>query len=140
MPLLGFGVAGIAGALEDAQPALGLLAAVAGLGLATLWLARDRPRATALGQRLLEAERGGRTTLGHVPTHAEIPMAIAVYGAGAMWVADPGIASAWTVAREQGWTPSSFGGGGANGGCGASGVSCGGGGGGCGGGGCGGGG
>ena len=142
VPLLALGVARVVSAVQDAQPLLGIGAAVVALGFAALWLARDRPRATASGQRLLDGERGGRRNLGRVPAPAEVPMAIAVYGVGALWVAEPGVASAWSVGRDQGWTPSTFHGSGCgtggSGGCGSGGGH--GGGGGCGGGGCGGGG
>jgi uncharacterized protein (TIGR04222 family) len=86
---------------------------LAALALATLWLAVQRRWATARGRRLLDTERGGRTTLGRVPSQEELPRALALYGAGALWAADPGIAFAWAVPRERGstWTGGGDGGG-----------------------------
>ena len=101
VPALALGVQGLMAAIDGAQPATGPAALLVGLALATIWVAGERPRATARGLAVLDRERGGRRTLGHVPSHAEVPMAVAVYGAGALWVADPGIASAWSVGREQ---------------------------------------
>ncbi len=69
-----------------------------------MWLATQRPRATARGRRLLKTERAGRRTHGRMPSRCEIPAAVALYGAGVLWVADPGIAFAWDVPRERGTT------------------------------------
>jgi uncharacterized protein (TIGR04222 family) len=106
LPLLALGIARVvAGGDADASvPYTDMM--LAALALAALWLAVQRPWATARGRRLLDTERGGRRTLGRVPDQDEIPRALALYGAGALWLADPGIAFAWAVPRERGstWT------------------------------------
>jgi uncharacterized protein (TIGR04222 family) len=106
LPLLALGIACVvAGSANDAAVAYtGMM--LAALALATLWLAVQPRWATARGRRLLDAERAGRKTLGRVPSQEEIPTALALYGAGALWVADPGVAFAWAVPRERGstWT------------------------------------
>lgn len=131
LPPIALGVAVTAIGADD-----GVLRAIVALALmltaAAAWLALQRPRATRQGRQLLDGERNGRKTLGRVPSQAEIPAAVALYGAGALWLADPSFAAMWAVPREHGEAAGAFGRGG--GGCGAAG------GGGCGGGGCGGGG
>jgi len=106
LPLLALGIARVVeGSEADASVAYTDMM-LAALALATLWLAMQRRWATAPGRRLLDTERGGRRTLGRVPSQEEIPRALALYGAGALWAADPGIAFAWAVPRERGstWT------------------------------------
>jgi len=106
LPVLALGtVRVVAGSEHDTSiPYTGMM--LVALAAAALWLAMQRPRATARGQRLLDSQRAGCRTLGHVPSQEEIPTALALYGAGALWVADPGIAFAWAVPRERGstWT------------------------------------
>jgi uncharacterized protein (TIGR04222 family) len=127
VPVLALGAARVAAGIQHDRPVTFIVLAVAAIAFITLKVAMSRPRATARGQEMLDRERAGRKTLGHVPIGSEIPMAVALFGAGALWAADPGLASTMSIARERSaWT--------GGGGCGA------GGGGGCGGGGCGGGG
>ena len=135
LPVIGLGAARIVAGIQNERPVAFLVIAVCVVVFVTIMVARSRPRATARGQELLDSQRGGRKTLGHTPMGAEIPMALALFGAGALWAADPGLASTLEIARERAtWA------GGGGGGCGAGGGGCGGGGcGGGGGGGCGGG-
>jgi uncharacterized protein (TIGR04222 family) len=129
-----------------------LILLVAGVISVTVWLARQPTHATARGREIVRAERETHDELRRVPQAGESVMAVALFGGAALWMADPAIASAIDVPREDsaGWRRSSYTGGGCSaggggcagavgGGCGGGGGSCGGGGG-CGGGGCGGGG
>ena len=130
VPVLALGIVRIVAGVQN-EAAVGYLVIMdIAIAIVTLMLALSRPRATARGREVLERERAGRKRLGHTPSTAEIPMAVALFGAGALWAADPALASTLAVARERSaWT-----GGSGSGGCGAA-SSCGGGGGGCGGGG-----
>jgi len=123
------GVARIVAGMLNGRAVGFLVVIVFAVGLATMRFARPCTYATARGLKLLDGRRGGSTTIAHTPVGAEIPLAVALYGTGVLWAADPGIASAWAVPREHAWAS----GGGSSG---SSGSSCGGGG--CGGGGCGG--
>lgn len=131
LPLLALGVVRVVAGIQEDRPSTYLEIGVLAVAAGTMWLARQRVRATAAGQRLLDSERGGRTSPAHTPVGAEIPLAVAVFGAGALWAADPAMASAWSIPRERAW--GSHGGGGCGGG-GCGGGGCGGGCGGCGGG------
>ena len=104
LPLLVPGIARVTAAGGDDAAVTSLTMMLLGLATVALWLATQRPRATARGRRLLRAERAGRRTHGRMPRRAEIPAAVALYGAGVLWVADPGIAFAWDVPRERGTT------------------------------------
>ena len=128
VPLTALGIARVAAAGGDDGSRTAIAGLVLALAVTAVWLALQRPRATAQGRRLLDGERAGRKTLGRTPSQAEIPAAVALYGAGALWVADPNIASTWDVPREHG---SALAGGGGRG-CGAGGGACGAGGGACG--------
>jgi uncharacterized protein (TIGR04222 family) len=103
LPLLVCGIARVT-AVGDDDAARPLTMMLLGLAAVAVWLALQRPRATARGRRLLKAERSGRRTHGRMPSRSEIPAAVALYGAGVLWVADPGIAFAWDVPRERGTT------------------------------------
>jgi uncharacterized protein (TIGR04222 family) len=129
LPLVGLGIARAAAGVQNDHPITYLAIALVAIAACTVRFAVVRTRATARGRQLLDGQRGGRKSPVHAPVGAELPLAVALYGSGVLWAADPGIASAWSVPREHAWA-----GGGSGGGCG------GGGGGGCGGGGCGGGG
>jgi len=131
----------VAGALDDAAVGY-LVVMVFAVVCATFWLAMRRPFATSRGSAILKRQRQERDDLRRHPVAGESVLTAALFGGGALWLADPAIASSLGVLREQdrGWS-----GGGSGHGCsaggGSSGSSCGGGGGGgCGGGGCGGGG
>jgi uncharacterized protein (TIGR04222 family) len=129
-----------------------LIVLVAGVISVTVWLARQPTHATARGREIVRAERETHDEIRRVPQAGESVMAVALFGGAALWLADPAIADAIDVPREDsaGWRRSSYTGGagcsaggggcagavGGGGGCGGGGGSCGGGGG-CGGGGCG---
>jgi hypothetical protein len=55
---------------------------------------------------LLDAERDGRTTLGDAPTQSQLPIAVALFGAAALWAVEPGLASALGVPCASGSTGS----------------------------------
>jgi uncharacterized protein (TIGR04222 family) len=112
----------VAGALAN-RPVAFLVIIVLAVSFATSRLLRHTPYATAAGRDLLRRLRENRRGRAHA---AESAMNMALFGAGAIWLADPGTASAIGVPR---YAPGGYDGGGAGGGCG---------GGGCGGGGCGG--
>jgi uncharacterized protein (TIGR04222 family) len=138
------GIAGLAaGLIDDTAAAGSLLAMVGVVAGATLWLAQHRPLTTNRGSAIVKRQRQAHHDLRRNPTAGESVLAASLFGGGALWLADPAIASTLGVPREEerGWSRSGGGGYGAGcsagGGCG-SGSSCGGGG--CGGGGCGGGG
>jgi uncharacterized protein (TIGR04222 family) len=141
------GIAGLAaGPVEDAAAGW-LLAMVGVVAGATLWLARHRPLTTNRGSVLIKRQRQERHDLRRNPAAGESVLATSLFGGGALWLADPTIASTLGVPREQergvgnGGGGCSVGGGCSSGSsCGGGGGGCGGGGGGCGGGGCGGGG
>ncbi|MEY2515568.1 MAG: hypothetical protein QOJ89_2926 [bacterium] len=128
VPLVLLGVARAIAGVHNDRPVLYIVIMTFAVVWATARFAFKRARATARGQQRLDSERGGRTSVAHTPVGAEIPLAVALFGSGVLWAADPAIASAWAVPREHAWA----GGSGSSGG----GSSCGGGG--CGGGGCGG--
>ena len=129
---------------------VGYLAVIVAGGVgASVWLIRGRTTVTARAREILRAHRATRDDLRRAPRSTDSPMAAALYGGGALWVADPALASTLDVPREQAahWLHSHRGGSGgagcggggfdfANaGGCGSGGsAGCGGGGGGCGGG------
>jgi uncharacterized protein (TIGR04222 family) len=138
------GAARIVVGLEDDVTIGYLTIMVVAVVAATIWLVRRRTTMTARGHDIVRASREEREDLRRVPLATESAMAVALFGGGALWLADPGLASTLDVPREDvaGWqrrdyacsTGGSCGGGicgGGGGGCGS---------GGCGGGGCGGGG
>jgi uncharacterized protein (TIGR04222 family) len=104
VPLVGLGIARVVAVGDDDAAVTHVTMMLLAPTLAALGLAMQRPWATARGRRLLKYERAGRRTLGHIPSQAEIPAAVALFGAGALWVADPDIAFAWAVPRERGST------------------------------------
>ncbi|MDX6682274.1 MAG: hypothetical protein QOG94_2313 [Solirubrobacteraceae bacterium] len=124
LPLLALGIArAVAGAQGD-HPIAYLVIALVAVAVCAVRFAFVRTRVTARGQQLLDNHRGGRKRPAHTPIGAEIPLAVALFGTGVLWEADPAIASAWSVPREHTWT----GGAGSGGGCGGGGGGCGGGG------------
>jgi uncharacterized protein (TIGR04222 family) len=136
---------GVARIASDPHGAL--VAYVAALVLAavgtSVWLVCQRAAVTARGAQMVRARRAQHDDIRRVPRAAEGALATALFGGGALWLADPALASTLDVPREQAsrWIPDnsrcSAGGGCAAGvGCGAGGGG-GHGGGGCGGGGCG---
>jgi uncharacterized protein (TIGR04222 family) len=151
--LLGIGLL-VVGVEPDA-PIEVLAIMVAGAVGATVWLVRKRGTMTARGREIVRARREDSKELRRVPTAGESAIAVALFGGGALWLADPALASTLDVPREDvaGWHRRDYacsaggtcgggamflgcgGGGGHGGGCGGGGGGCG-----CGGGGCGGGG
>jgi uncharacterized protein (TIGR04222 family) len=120
---LALGAQGVVAAMNAGESVTEPGALLVGLALATLWVTGGRARPTTRGIELLERERGGRSTPAHVPDQADVPMAVAVYGAGALWLANPAIASAWSAGRDgssrwsgTGGTGAGWGGGGWSGG------------------------
>jgi uncharacterized protein (TIGR04222 family) len=106
----------LAGLAED-RPVLVLLAMTGVAGLATFRLATLRPNATRRGQDILKRLREESESLLRQPTASRGALTAALFGAGALWLAEPAIASALGVPREQGAGGGS-GGGGCGGGCG----------------------
>jgi uncharacterized protein (TIGR04222 family) len=151
------GVAAIVAGLGGDATVIYLAIMVAGAVAATGWLIRNPTTMTARGREIVRARREDRKELRRVPVAAESATAVALFGGGALWLADPGLASTLDVPREDAalWQRRDYacsaggscgggvtfgggcGGGGGHGG--GHGGGCGGGGGGCGGGGCGGG-
>jgi uncharacterized protein (TIGR04222 family) len=134
------GIARLAAGPVDGAAGGWLLVMVGVVASATYWLARHRPLATNRGRAIVKRQRQERHDLRRNPAADESVLAAALFGGGALWLADPAIASTLGVPREQergrGNGGAGYGGCSAGGGC-SSGSSCGGGG--CGGGGCGGG-
>jgi uncharacterized protein (TIGR04222 family) len=121
--LVALGAARIWAGVENDAPVIYLTMMVVAVAFATFWQARQRPWATARGRALVDRERERRSELSKGGARAaEMPMAVALFGGGALWLAEPAIASAWSVPRESGW--GSLGnGGGTYGGCASSGGS-----------------
>ncbi len=132
--LVVLGAARVWAGLDAGAPVAYLAIMVVAVACATVWLAFQRPWASARGRALLARRRTGRMDLISGGAGAELPLAVALFGGGALWAADPGIASAWGVPRESAWDPRRGGCGGTGGGCAAGMDGGGGGGGGCGGG------
>jgi uncharacterized protein (TIGR04222 family) len=144
------GVAGIVAGLGSDATVVYLAIMVVAVVAATGGLIRNATIITARGRQIVRARREDREELGRVPTAGESAIAVALFGGGALWLADPGLASTLDVPREDAavWHRRDYacsaggtcGGGVTFGGCGGGGGHGGGcGGGGCGGGGCGGG-
>ena len=139
--------------LRNDAPVAYLTIVVLAVVCATVWLARRPTRATARGREIVRATRAENEDMRRAPSAAESVAAVALFGGAALWLADPALASALDVPREDaagwggggggwgagggnhggGWVGWTGGDGGAGGTCGGGG--CGGGGGGCGGGG-----
>lgn len=148
--LVALGGARIAAGVANDAAVGALVAIVVVVAWGTVRLARRRPPATKRGREILKRHRTANAELRRSPATGETALAAALFGGGALWLAEPAFASALDVPREaargNGWNNNA---GCSSGGCGSSswGSSCGsggsdggGGGGGCGGGGCGGGG
>jgi len=86
---------------------------VIAVALATFWLASKRPWATARGHALVARQRTSHRDLSTTGSGPQLPLAVALYGGGVLWAADPAIALAWNVPRENtsGGTGTSSGGG-----------------------------
>jgi uncharacterized protein (TIGR04222 family) len=142
--LVALGVARIFAGWSNDAAVEGVIAMVLVVAFATVWLARQRPIATVRGRELLARRREERDDLRRHAAKGEGAMAVALFGGGALWLADPAIASALGVPREEeaqaGWHAGGGGAGTGGGTCASNSGGDLGGGGGCGGGGCGGGG
>jgi uncharacterized protein (TIGR04222 family) len=117
------GVARIAAGAGNGHPTGYLTVMVMVSAAVVIGVARRPGPATQRGRALLAAARAGRPALARSSAPADVPFAVALFGAGTLWISDPAFASTWGAHRETAWAS------GAGGGCG---------GGGCGGGGCGG--
>lgn len=145
--LAALGVARIVAGLDNDAAIGWTTAIVLAVAFATYWLVRQRPVATHRGRDVLGRLRTENEQLRRHPRAGEGALSVALFGGGALWLADPTFASALGVPREDeggGWwgsnRPGGCGGGAGGGSCAGATSSDGGGGGGCGGGGCGGGG
>ncbi len=110
----------VVAALDAGAVAGYLTAAVAAVVLATVHVARrGSPVATARGVQIVRARRAEREDLARSPQAAESATATALFGGGALWLADPALASTLDVPREAGPLWRRHGGGcGSGGGCG----------------------
>ena len=129
--LAGLGIARLVAAWSE-DGAVGWVAAIVlVVAVATVWLLRHRPLATSRGRAVLERLRAEREELRRDAAASEGAMAVALFGGGALWLAEPAIAAAFEVPRESGLNggdPSRGRGMDGGGGCGSA-ASCGGGGG-----------
>ncbi len=122
--LVALGVARIVAGWQD-DAASGWTAAITlGVAFATLWLSRQRPVATNRGRDMLGRLRQENEQLRRHPPAGEGALSVALFGGGALWLADPAIASALGVPREEsggGWwgsnRPGGCGGGAGGGSC-----------------------
>jgi uncharacterized protein (TIGR04222 family) len=135
--LLALGAIRLAAEMADDAEVGWLALMVAAVGLATAWLARARPLATNYGNDIVGRWRRDRNDLHRNPIPGESALAAALFGGAALWLAEPAIASALGVPREEnhrwaggggscssgsGWSADS-GGSGGSGGCGGGGCS-----------------
>lgn len=140
--LAAIGILRAIAAWGEGSESLYLTIAVIAVVVGTFEFARRRPFLTARGREFVRAERARRPDLRDHASSADVPYAVALWGAFALWGADPAFASALGVPRDEAcsWSKKNCGAGAGGGGCGLFGIGGGGDGGGCGGGGCGGGG
>jgi uncharacterized protein (TIGR04222 family) len=99
--LAALGVARVVAEVRDDEPIGWTAAAVLAVTLATWWLATRRPVATRSGRDLLGRLRGEHNQLHRHPLAGEGALAVALFGGGALWLADPAVASALDVPRED---------------------------------------
>lgn len=134
--LVVLGIARIIGGLSNDAAIGGTAAIVVVVGCATFWLLRRRPLATKRGRETLQRLRAEHADLREHPVAGQSATTVALFGSGALWLADPAVAAALGVPREEEANGSSSRGPhcGAGGTCGGGADSGGGGGGGCGGG------
>jgi uncharacterized protein (TIGR04222 family) len=129
--LVAFGAIRIWGGVVDDAAVGYLVVLVIAVAFATVWLAFQRPWATARGQALVARQRTSRRDLRTGGGVSDLHLAVALYGGALLWTAEPAIASAWNVPRESeatnrgggcggGWAGGggAVGGGGGGGGCG----------------------
>lgn len=90
----------VAGWQNDA--AVGWTAAITlAVAFATVWLVRLRPLATNRGRHALGRAQQENEQLRRHPVAGEGAMAVALFGGGVLWLADPSAASALGVPREE---------------------------------------
>ena len=77
-----------------------MLFAVGFVAYWTVQHARRRRWATARGKDLLDAQRSERPGLRNRPAGPELPLAVALFGTGVLWVAAPEIATAYMTPRD----------------------------------------
>jgi uncharacterized protein (TIGR04222 family) len=117
LPVLMLGAARVFAGWENDQPILFIAIATFVVGACTLNLAKRRTWATARGNALLAEQRERTNPDAAGLGSPEFPLAIALFGAGVLWLAAPQIASAWSVPRDAG-AAGNGGSGGCGGGCG----------------------
>jgi uncharacterized protein (TIGR04222 family) len=122
------GGARLVAGLSAGRPVGFLVLALLAVVVATLLVVRHLPRTTTAGRRALKHARRDQPS----PQAMDAGMAVALGGAGALWLADPTSADGLGVHRS-GASGRGASGGCGSGGCGSGGGGCGGGGGGCGG-------
>ncbi len=107
-----------AGAASRPDQLVPLAAGVICVVLATARVIRRIPRTTGYGQDLLRRLRTQRVDRALTPHPGESVMLVALFGTGALWIADPGGAAALGVRRELAGTRggSHYAGSGSNGG------------------------
>lgn len=132
LPLLALGAARSYAGYENGKSIGFIVIATIAVGTVTLGYAKKRPWATARGTELLDAQRGRLPNLERTAIGPQIPLGVALFGTGVLWLAAPEIATAWSVPRDMGSVAgsgsggsgsgsgggSSCGGGGCGGGCG----------------------
>lgn len=121
--LAGIGFARILTGVDDDATVAALFALVMVAVVATVRLVGNRPLATNCGRSVLERRRSDSAPKRLYPAASEIGLMTALFGGGALWVADPVTASALHVPREKEPSPGGGGlvGGGGGGGCGGGG-------------------
>lgn len=114
--LTAIGVVRLVAGAANGQAVLVLFVMTSAAGLATVRLVALRPVATRRGQDMLERLRGEHDSLLRHPTAKQGALTAALFGAGALWLAEPAIASALGVPREEDPSTGTSGGGGCGGG------------------------
>ncbi len=103
----------------QAGTGVGVLAVLIAVVACATWLIRRSPPATSRGGAIVERQRSERSNLRRHPTGGDSVLAAALFGGGALWLAEPAIASTLGVPRESGRGSGNGGACGAGGGCGS---------------------
>lgn len=112
--LAAIGLARIIAGVDDDGTVAVLFALVTAAAVATVRLVDNGPLATNRGRSVLERRRSDLAPSRLYPAASEVGLMTALFGGGALWVADPVTASALHVPREQ--EPGAGAGGGGGGG------------------------